>query len=133
VFIFDTDVISHLIRREPPVRLISRIAAVPPEDQYTTSITVGELVYGAHRSARPDHFLRLLDERVWPNLQILPFDDRAARRYGVTRADLEKAGRPLPEPDLRIASIALAHDAVLVTGNVRHFGRIPGLRVESWL
>ncbi|HSR22290.1 MAG TPA: hypothetical protein VLW53_01985 [Candidatus Eisenbacteria bacterium] len=49
------------------------------------------------------------------------------------RADLERSGRPLAEPDLRIAAIALAHDLTLVTGNGRHFSRIPGLRVESWL
>jgi hypothetical protein len=37
------------------------------------------------------------------------------------------------EPDLRIASIALANDLVLVTGNVRHFRRVPGLVIEDWL
>lgn len=39
----------------------------------------------------------------------------------------------LDEPDLRIASIVLASGLTLVTGNVRHFGRVPGLSVENWL
>ena len=47
--------------------------------------------------------------------------------------DLERAGTRLAEPDLRIAAIALTHDFTVVTGNVRHFGRVSGLRVENWI
>jgi len=43
------------------------------------------------------------------------------------------AGQRLDDPDLRIAAICVAHDLTLVTGNVRHFERVPGLRVENWL
>jgi tRNA(fMet)-specific endonuclease VapC len=64
---------------------------------------------------------------------VLSFDVSAAAVYGPLRAQLEAAGRPLAEPDLRIASIALARGLTLVTGNVRHFERVPGLQVESWL
>ncbi len=42
-------------------------------------------------------------------------------------------GQRVAEPDLRVAAIALARDATLVTGNVRHFERVPGLRIENWL
>lgn len=64
---------------------------------------------------------------------VLPFDAAAAETYGSLRAGLEASGRRLAEPDLRIASIALARDAVLVTGNERHFRRVNGLAVENWL
>ncbi len=53
--------------------------------------------------------------------------------YGQLRAELESTGERVAEPDLRIAAIVLARDATLVTGNVRHFARIPELRVENWL
>ena len=46
---------------------------------------------------------------------------------------LESAGEPLAEPDLHIASIAIARDLTLVTANARHFARVPDLRVENWL
>jgi tRNA(fMet)-specific endonuclease VapC len=46
---------------------------------------------------------------------------------------LEERGLPLADADLRIAAIALANDLTLVTGNVRHFRRIPDLAVENWL
>jgi tRNA(fMet)-specific endonuclease VapC len=67
------------------------------------------------------------------NVTILPFDDTAAGVYGALRAQLERQGTPLAEPDLRIAAVALANDLILVTGNVRHFARVPGLPIENWL
>ena len=40
---------------------------------------------------------------------------------------------PIGDADLRIASIALDRDLAVVTGNVRHFEKVPGLAVENWL
>ncbi len=133
MFLFDTDVVSHVLKRAPSPSLLGRLATVPPEQQFTTAITVGEMVYGAYRSPRREQLLRQLEERVWPNVRILPFNRAAAETYGRLRAALERAGTPLSEPDLRIAAIALTHDLTVVTGNVRHFSRVPGLRVENWL
>jgi tRNA(fMet)-specific endonuclease VapC len=66
-------------------------------------------------------------------LIILPFEREDARVYGRLRASLERKGRPRFEPDLQIAATALRHRLTVVTGNVRHFEGIPGLKVESWL
>ena len=98
----------------------------------TTGITVGELIYGAARRGSPTLTRRvrdLLDAAV----AILPFDRGAAEVCGELRATLEREGRRLGEPDLRIAAIALSRDLILVTGNVRPFARVPGLTVENWL
>jgi len=132
VYCFDTDVLSATIRREPSLPLVRRLAQVPATDQFTTAITMGELLYGA---ARRDS--RRLDEQVRALLRgaltILPFDEAAAAIYGPLRAELESGGEPLAEPDLRIASIALSRDLTMVTGNTRHFARVPNLPVENWL
>ncbi len=133
MFLLDTDVLSNLIKRDPSARLLRRLASVPPEHQHTSAITVGELLYGAYRSVRAEHFLMLLDQRVWPHVAILPFDEAAARVYGRLRAELERMGRPASEPDLQIAAIALTRDLIVVTGNARHFEHIPDLRIEQWL
>ncbi len=133
MYLFDTDTISHLLLKNPPSGLIKKVAAVPPDQQFTSAITVGEMIYGAYRSTRPDFFLEKLDRLVWPNITILPFDEAAARAYGQLRARLERAGTPVSEPDLRIASVALIRQLTLVTGNTRHFSRIPGLSIENWL
>ncbi len=133
MYLFDTDTISHLLIKNPPPGLIKKVAAVHSDQQFTSAITVGEMIYGAYRSTRPDFFLEKLDRLVWPNITILPFDEAAARAYGPLRARLERAGTPVSEPDLRIASIALIRQLTLVTGNTRHFSQIPGLSIENWL
>jgi predicted nucleic acid-binding protein len=132
VYCFDTDVLSIVLRGRASNELTRRLALVPSGDQFTTSITLGEMLYGARKRSSEDLAERIeaLVERL---VAVLPFDRDAARMYGSIRAELELAGKRIDEPDLRIASIALAHDLTLVTGNTKHFGRVPELRVENWL
>jgi predicted nucleic acid-binding protein len=133
-YLLDTDIISNLMRREPSLTLIRKVALVPPGDQCTSAITLGELVYGAHRVPdRAIDLLRRIDGLIPVHLPVLPFDESAARGYGYVRARLEHAGTLVGEADMRIAGIALAHGLTVVTANVRHFQRIPGLEVEDWL
>ena len=132
MYCFDTDVLSTVLKRDPPMRLVRRLARLAPEAQFTTAITMGELLYGAARkgSAR---LVAKVREVLLQAQRILPFDEAAAEVYGPLRARLESEGRRLAEPDLRIACIVLSRELTLVTGNVRHFSRVPDLRVENWL
>ncbi|MDQ4021158.1 MAG: PIN domain-containing protein [Actinomycetota bacterium] len=131
-YCFDTDILSATIKPAPPLHLIRRLATVPPQEQFTTSITAGELIYGAGRVEREGLSARV--EQVIRRAQaVLPFDTLAARTFGALKATLERRGTPLAEPDLRIASIALARGLILVTRNVRHFQRVPALTVENWI
>jgi tRNA(fMet)-specific endonuclease VapC len=124
--------LSAVIRRDPPLHLIRRLAQVAPSDQATTTINLGELLYGAAKRGS-EQLTSRVREAVANATSILPFDQSAAEVYGPLRAQLEREGRRLDEPDLRIASIALARGLTVVTGNVRHFSRVPGLEVENWL
>jgi len=132
MFCLDTDTLSAVLRPVPSLEVIRRLADTAPDDQFTTSITLGELLYGAARKGSPG-----LAERaraaIRGAMHVLPFDAAAAEIYGELRPALEAAGNQLDDPDLRIASIALSRDLTLVTGNVRHFERVPGLRVDNWL
>jgi tRNA(fMet)-specific endonuclease VapC len=132
VYCFDTDILSAVLRRQPPLLLIRRLAVTPPSQQFTTAVTYGEMTYGAAKrksAALADRIRALLHHAV----TIVPFDAAAAERYGHLRAALESDGMPLAEPDLRIAAIALSRSFTLVTANTRHFNRIPDLLVENWL
>lgn len=133
MYCFDTDVLSATIRRDPSLPLIRRLAQVPPPEQFTTSITMGELLYGAARRDSKQ-LSRQVRDLISGALTILPFDEHAAEVYGSLRAQLESDGeRYLAEPDLRIASIALSRNLTVVTGNTRHFARVPDLTVENWI
>lgn len=132
MYCFDTDVLSAVLRPAPPLGLIRRLARTPPSEQFTTAITLGELLYGAARIGSQRLLARIAAVVVSAH-PVLPFDAAAARVFADLKTSLEQAGSPLAEPDLRIAAIALTHDLTLVTGNVRHFERVPELRVENWL
>lgn len=75
---------------------------------------------------------KLFDEFCELN-NVIPLDQAACRRAAQVYADLRRRGNLIPDADILIAGIALAGDYVLVTQNVKHFQRVPGLRVESWL
>jgi tRNA(fMet)-specific endonuclease VapC len=133
MYLLDTDVLSNLMKRAPANALVARLARVPPEDQFTSSVTLGELLYGAHRSSRTAALQERIAETLLPELPVLPFDAAAARRYGELRAELERRGTPIGDADTRVASIALSRGLTVVTGNERHFRRVPGLEIENWL
>lgn len=120
-----------MLRKRPHLNVVRRLAQIRQEDVFTSAITVGELAYGAALRRLAD-----LNRKIASLLATLPvvsFDESAAYVYGTTRANLEAHGRTLSDPDLRIASIALAHELILVTGNERHFRRLPDLHLENWL
>lgn len=122
------------MKRTPSATLIAKLAGIPAEQQSTSSITLGELVYGAHRLRdRAPLLLDRINHVLLPNLNVLPFDSEAARCYGELRSALEGQGTLIGDADLRIAAIALSRSLVIVTGNVRHFDHVPGLFVENWL
>src|SRR3712207_201199 len=133
MYLLDTDILSNLMKRAPASTLVASLAGVPREYHFTSSVPLGELLYGAHRSSRTAALLERIEETLLPELPILPFDTDAARRYGELRAELERRGTPIGDADTRVASIALSRGLTVVTGNERHFQQVPGLEIENWL
>ena len=105
------------------------LATIPREEQFTSAVVVGELYKGAFRSSAVARHLENVEKRVLPAVTVLSYDVAAARVYGQVRAHLESAGRPLADADLQIAA-TVVHDLELVTGNVKHFRRVTGLRIS---
>lgn len=132
-YLFDTDAISELLKPRPAAGYVRWLAAIPREEQFTSAVVVGELYKGAFRSSAVARHLENIEKRVLPAATVLSYDVAAARVYGQVRAQLESTGRPLADADLQIASTALVHDLELVAGNVKHFKRVPGLRIAPAL
>lgn len=97
-----------------------------------SSIVLTELLYGAEKSARPAENRRTV-EQFAARLTVLPFDDAAAAHAGNIRATLERQGQPIGGYDVLIAGHARSRGLVVVTGNLREFTRVEGLRSEDWL
>jgi len=133
MFLFDTDTITNIVKPRPSQNLLEKLAKVSKEQQYISTITISEIVYGAEKSQRPEYHLKNLENILLPAVNIVGFDTKAAYVCGRIRAELEKRGTPLDLADLEIASIAIANDLILISNNVRHFKRIPLLQFENWL
>lgn len=133
MFLFDTDILSNIVKRNPSPYLLSKLKKIRQEMQFSSAINVAEIHYGAYRSPHRKTILQIFEEKVFSNIAILPFDTDSARIYGKLKARLEKRGIIKSEPDLRIASIAIQNQLTLITGNMKHFKDIPGLDVENWI
>ena len=137
--ILDTNIVSLLQRRNQPAtdRILDKLRLVPIHEQWTTVISFQEQTRGwlaaIHRARSDDQLLwayRSLSEMLdkFRNLNVLPFDGEALNTF----RDLKSQKWGVGTHDLRIASIALARGAKVITQNVRDFGRVPGLLVEDW-
>lgn len=129
MYLLDTVVISALRRPERHASVARWVQNQPPEELYISVISIGEIVYGAARQRRRQPALAELLERWLESVatsfheRVLPFDEAAARRWGLLHAELGYTNS-----DLQIAAIALRHDLAVVTRNVRDF-RQTGVRV----
>lgn len=96
------------------------------------ALPAAELLYGASKSAKPGLNAAIV-VRFLSTLPVLEPDLASARLFGEVKATLAAAGQIVADADLFIAAIALGRGATLVTGNRKHYERIPGLGLEAWL
>jgi tRNA(fMet)-specific endonuclease VapC len=129
-WMLDTDTCIALIKGKPP-SVLKKLRGKSVGQVGISSITLGELAFGAAKSGRRDESRAALAEFLLA-LEIASFDGDAASSYGQLRASLEKRGSPIGPLDTLIGAHAAALDVVLVTHNTREFGRIDTLRLEDW-
>lgn len=129
-YLLDTNTcIRYMNGRAPQIR--ERMRMVSEADIAISTITKGEMYAGAAKSQMPQRS-RARQDAFFIRFASLPFDEAAANEFGRIRAHLEMAGMPIGPYDLQIAAIAAAHGLIVVTHNVKEFGRIPGLQTEDW-
>lgn len=128
-YLFDTDALSEPLRPRPLPSYMRWLAGIPREEQFASAVSIGELYKGAFRGRDPDRILRGIASNVLPAVTVLSFDVGAAQVYGRIEAFLSGRGQRLMDADLQIAATAIHHDLEIVTGNLRHFERIPGLKI----
>jgi predicted nucleic acid-binding protein len=133
MYLFDTDVITNVLKKMPSPYLIHHLEQISPKEQFISAITVAEIVYGVQKSRRPEYHLKNLEEVLLTEVAVLDFGMDAAYLAGKIRAQLEKSGMRLAGADIQIAAIAMMNDLTLISGNIKHFSRIPVLKIENWL
>jgi tRNA(fMet)-specific endonuclease VapC len=130
MYLLDTNACIRILNNTSS-RLVSRLGGHDPTEIRLCSVVKAELLYGARHSSRVKDNLGLLS-RFFEAFTSLPFNDLCAEHYGMIRSDLARSGRLIGPNDLMIASIARAHDLVLVTHDTKEMSRVVGLKLEDW-
>jgi tRNA(fMet)-specific endonuclease VapC len=105
---------------------------IPNHEIKIPIIVKAELMYGIEKSKLKERNKNIYN-RFIGSFETVNLDDEALNQYAKIRFDLEDGGFVIGSNDLFIASIALAHNGVLVTHNTKEFERISGLRIEDWV
>jgi tRNA(fMet)-specific endonuclease VapC len=129
-YMLDTNICIYVMKNYP-LALLEKFNSLA-EQLCVSSITLGELHYGAEKSARRVNNLTAIEHFV-ARLDVLPFGAKAAAHCGQVRAELERAGTPCGPHDMQIGGHARSEGLIVVTNNMREFGRMPGIRAESWV
>lgn len=140
MILLDSDHLSVLrdLRHSLRAQLMDKLRICGDSAIYPTAISLEEQMRGwlaelKRRRAVHDH-VQIYSELIgliefysaWP---VVTFDERAAQIFMVLRAQKIRVGTQ----DLKIASIAMANDALLLSSNLVDFDRVPGLTVADWL
>lgn len=91
-------------------------------------VTVGELYEGAFGSSDAQGELAIYRRFLRP-ITLLNLDDHTVERFAELRAGLRREGRLIPDLDLLLAATALRYDLTVLTFNIRHLRRIPGIKL----
>jgi tRNA(fMet)-specific endonuclease VapC len=122
----DTNIVIALFAQDANVlQQLGQAAAV-----FIPSIVLGELYYGAQKSARSEANVQRVTEFAAQSA-VLVCDTETAQHYGQTKDRLRAKGRPLPENDIWIAALAMQHGLTLVSRDA-HFQEVEGLSVVAW-
>jgi tRNA(fMet)-specific endonuclease VapC len=130
-YLLDTNICITIAKGQPPT-VRDRFAQHTLQNLAMSTITVGELRFGAEKSQSRARALATIEQLV-QMIQPCALPLIAAEHYGRSRATLQHLGQPIGNNDLWLAAHALAEDWTLVTNNIREFTRVPGLRVENWV
>ena len=128
MYLIDSDrVVDYLNGIQDAIELLNALA---PDGLAISVLTYGEVLDGVYYGRDPvrseaifGRFLRIVE--------ILPVSLRVSELFARLRGDLRHRGQAVGDIDLLIAATAIVGQRILVTGNRRHFDRVPGLVLHN--
>lgn len=125
-YFLDTSIIIDYLRGQPQtVDLVDKL----PGKLASSLICLSELHEGAHHSRQPQKAKTVIDNFFHGLSRVYTINVDTADRFGKIRAKLRKTGRMIEDLDLLIAASCLVNQTTLVTRNIKHFSRIPELKL----
>lgn len=129
-YMLDTNICIYVMKRRP-LEVLEKFNRHESR-LCVSSITAGELFYGAEKSEFVERNLRVA-ENFLSHLTVLPYGLKAAAHFGNICAELTRQGNRISESDMHIAAHARSESLILVSNNLREFQRVAGLRTENWI
>jgi len=124
-YLLDTNIIVDHLRGKKSLEI-----AVLKKGSAVSIITRAELFYGAYKSTQTAKNLDKIEQMFEDlDIEIISLDEKTLHFYGKIKTKLETKGQKLDEFDLLVAATCLANNLTLVTQNLKHFQRIPQLKL----
>lgn len=127
-YLLDTDIIIELLRRN--INVIEKIKQVGRKNCFISEITIAELYFGAVKSGHYEQKVKDVDV-IAGNFKVIPIS-QCLSLYAKLRAQLQSEGLKIGDMDIFIGATSIAKNLVMVTGNISHFKRLDGIKLENW-
>jgi tRNA(fMet)-specific endonuclease VapC len=131
-YVLDTNAVSALMKGDEA--FVDRLASYAPADLAIPQPVIAELAYGIERlpRSRRRSALQARFELICSEIPRAEWTDDVSHAYGRIKAALERRGARIEDFDAAIAAHALAANAIVVTANIGHLNRVPGVHFEDW-
>ncbi|HLC19825.1 MAG TPA: type II toxin-antitoxin system VapC family toxin [Candidatus Nanoarchaeia archaeon] len=127
--VLDSDFIIELLKKNPDVGLKLDELAESTEQVVTTVLNAHEVLFGTIHGSQKNV---TITERFFASIGVLNYDFKAMRETLNIIKILEQEGQRIGYFDEMIAGICRANDTTIITRNVKHFGKVPNLKIETW-
>ncbi|WP_462220320.1 PIN domain-containing protein [Ferruginibacter sp.] len=122
-YLLDTSIVVHFFKKN--VQITKRLDEL--SEVFISTVAIGELYYGAYCSSAPEKHIIMIEDFL-QQCKIISIDKQCSITYGKIKAQLKAKGKPIPENDIWIASVALANNFTLFTTD-NHFAEIPDIKL----
>ncbi len=128
-YLLDTNICIFMLKNRYNIRTIINDSIV--DNCYISELSIAELYYGAYKSICPDKGIKEV-QLISSRFKTIPVSDSLVL-FGQLKTDMERSGNKIDDFDLLIGATAITHDLIMVTDNVKHLGKIPGIQLENWI
>lgn len=128
-YLLDTCTLINLLNRK--VSVGEKLVAIGSENCAMSVISLYELYYGAYNA--PEKYRATELQKIsflLKQFSVIPLPHTSD--FAQIKKMLENAGEPIGDADVMIAATAFVNNMTIVTNNVKHFGRIENIQVETW-
>lgn len=127
-YLLDTNICISMLKNKYGVR--EAIAKVKAENCYVSEVVLGELYFGASFSNNKNE--RLKDVAfIIEHFKVIPISETLPL-FGDMKAELKRKGTLIDDFDILIGCAAIVSNLTMVTDNVKHLERLPGIVIENW-